>query len=153
GILFQNRGTSFSLDENSPNVFQGGKRPRHTLMPVLVFKDDDLVFVPATMGGSAQPQIHTQLLLRSIAGSSPQEATHSPRWVLREPDSEGLVTILAEEDLPPETKQSLKNTGFNVETLPQHSERLGHSNLIKISNGGYTAASDPRSDGSAIIIE
>ena len=35
GILFHNRGTSFSLDDASPNVIAPRKRPAHTLMPVM----------------------------------------------------------------------------------------------------------------------
>ncbi len=49
GIVFQNRGTSFSLDPASPNAFAPGKRPRHTLMPVLILRGDELAWVPATM--------------------------------------------------------------------------------------------------------
>src|SRR5699024_3842506 len=40
GIMFQNRGTSLSLEAGHPNTFEPGKRPRHTLMPVLVLEND-----------------------------------------------------------------------------------------------------------------
>lgn len=152
GILFQNRGTSFSLDESSPNVFEGGKRPRHTLMPVLVFRDDELVLVPATMGGSAQPQIHTQLLLRSLTGATPKEATRAPRWIVREPNADGEVVVISEEDVPEQTQRAIVAAGFSLDVVPSLSEKLGHSNLIHIDAHGYSAASDARSDGSAVVV-
>lgn len=152
GIIFQNRGMSFSLDPASPNAFAGGKRPRHTLMPVLVFEGDNLVLVPATMGGSAQPQIHTQLLLRALNGASPAEATHAPRFAVKEPKPDGEVVVTVEADVTEQARQAIVDAGFAIETVPPHSEGLGHSNLIRVTTDGYAAASDPRSDGSAIVV-
>ncbi|MHA3723426.1 gamma-glutamyltransferase [Leucobacter sp. HY1910] len=152
GILFQNRGTSFSLDPAAPNAFAPGKRPSHTLMPVLVMKGESLEWVPATMGGSGQPQIHAQLLLHALAGATPREATHAPRWMVREPDAHGVVTILVEEDVPAVTRAALTRSGFEIKIVPPRSEDLGHSNLIRVTAAGYEAASDPRSDGSAIVV-
>lgn len=152
GILFQNRGTSFSLDPASPNAFAPGKRPRHTLMPVLVLRGDEPILVPATMGGSAQPQIHAQLLLRSLAGADPAQATHAPRWIVEEPDAAGIVRATVEEDVPEQVRRSLAGVGFELRIVPRHSEDLGHSNLIRLEGGGYLAASDPRSDGSASVV-
>lgn len=152
GILFQNRGTSFSLDPASPNAFAPGKRPRHTLMPVLVMRGDELAWVPSTMGGSAQPQIHTQLLLRSLAGATPAEATHAPRWVVEEPKADGTVVVTVESDVPAEVQELIAASGFTLDVVPTYSEDLGHSNLIRIDANGYSAASDPRSNGSAQVV-
>ncbi|QZY53427.1 gamma-glutamyltransferase [Leucobacter tenebrionis] len=152
GILFQNRGTSFSLDPASPNAFAPGKRPRHTLMPVLILRGDELAWVPATMGGSAQPQIHTQLLLRSLAGATPHEATHAPRWIVEEPGADGVVRVLIEDDVPDAAREAIA-ARFELKTVPAYTEDLGHSNLIRVTSEGYEAASDPRSDGSAIVVD
>lgn len=152
GIVFQNRGTSFSLDPASPNAFAPGKRPRHTLMPVLILRGDELAWVPATMGGAAQPQIHAQLLLRSLAGASPHEATHAPRWIVDEAPGDGAVSVTIEEDVPASVRAALGEAGFELSTVPAYTEDLGHSNLIRVTPEGYEAASDPRSDGSAIVV-
>ncbi len=152
GIIFQNRGTSFSLDPSSPNAFAPGKRPRHTLMPVLVLRGDELALVPATMGGSAQPQIHAQLLLRSLEGAAPHEATHASRWMVNEVVGDGPVTVTIEEDVPALAAESIEAAGFVLNRVPRHSEQLGHSNLIQVAAHGYLAASDPRSDGSALVV-
>ena len=153
GIIFQNRGTSFSLDPASPNAFAPGKRPRHTLMPVMVLDGDDLAYVPATMGGSAQPQIHAELLLRQLRlGATPHEATHAPRWIVGEVLGEGAVVVTAEADVPAETLAAIRAAGFEIRTVEEYSEALGHSNVIRVVRGGYEAASDPRSDGYAIVV-
>ncbi|UOQ56713.1 gamma-glutamyltransferase [Leucobacter allii] len=155
GIVFQNRGTSFSLDPASPNAFAPGKRPRHTLMPVLVLRGEELAWVPATMGGAAQPQVHAQLLLRSLAGADPHEATHAPRWMVDElPGASpgGRATVTAEADVPEAVRDAIAAAGFAVSVVPPRTEDLGHANLIRVDDDGYAAASDPRSDGSAIVV-
>ncbi|MFF2277566.1 gamma-glutamyltransferase family protein [Agromyces sp. NPDC058126] len=153
GILFQNRGTSFSLDEASPNAFAPGKRPRHTLMPVLVLRDEEVAWVSATMGGQAQPQIHAHLLLRSFAGATPEDATCAPRWVVGVQDvGDTRRTATVEADVPDAVRAAIADAGFDVKIVPSRDELLGHSNLIRVERGGYAAASDPRSDGSAVVI-
>ncbi|MEU7899573.1 gamma-glutamyltransferase [Nonomuraea sp. NPDC049152] len=73
GVLLHNRGSFFSLDPASPNVIAPGKRPAHTLMPVMVTKGGLLTWVAGTMGGKAQPQILTQVLLRLFEGAGPAD--------------------------------------------------------------------------------
>ncbi|XPP27314.1 MAG: gamma-glutamyltransferase family protein [Leucobacter sp.] len=152
GVLFQNRGTSFSLDPSSKNAFAGGKRPRHTLMPVLVMQGERLVWVPASMGGAGQPQIHTHLLLRALSGAEPAEVTSAPRWMVEEPAADGTVSVMVEEDVPAVAQRAIEAQGLGLKSVPPHFEVLGHSNLIRIDDDGFTAASDPRSDGSAIVV-
>ena len=158
GIIFQNRGTSFSLDPASPNAFAPGKRPRHTLMPVMVLEGDELRFVPATMGGAAQPQVHTHLLQRMLAGEDPEAATHAPRWMVEEVTSDNPASVAAEADVSDVAKAAIEAAGFALVTVPSRDESLGHSNVVRIDRlpdgaTGYTAASDPRSDGSAIVVQ
>lgn len=152
GIIFQNRGTSFSLDPASPNAFAPGKRPSHTLMPVLVLRGDDVVLVPSSMGGAGQPQIHTHLLLRLLAGATPHEATHAPRWSVGEPAADGTVSVMVEADVAQDAQQAIANFGFTIDRVPALHEVLGHSNVIRVHAEGFEAASDPRSDGSAVIV-
>ena len=155
GILLQNRGTSFSLDDDSDNVIAPRKRPSHTLMPVLVERDDRLIGVNACMGGKAQAQIHTQLLLRQVAGVDAQQTVGGPRFVV------GAVTpadtadsVHAEENLTGAVLRGLRETGFSVRVVPRYSEMLGQANVVQIADdGSFDAASDPRSDGSAAVVE
>ena len=82
GILFHDRGTSFSLDAGSPNVLAPRKRPLHTLMPVIVTESGELRHVLSTMGGQGQPQILTQVLLRMLDGQTAADAVAAPRAVV-----------------------------------------------------------------------
>lgn len=155
GILMQNRGTSFSLDPGSPNAVAPRKRPRPTLMPVLVTEQEEVRWVSSTMGGQAQPQIHVQILLRAMTGAAPMEAVGAPRWVVgaRQPGNT-TSTIVLEEDGSPDAERSLRGEGFAISPVAPHSERVGHANLIEVDvHGRFRAASDPRSDGSAGLVE
>ncbi|HVL95255.1 MAG TPA: gamma-glutamyltransferase [Solirubrobacteraceae bacterium] len=78
GIVCHNRGAAFSL-EPGPNRLAAGRRPAHTLMPVLTRRGGCLTGVHGTMGGQIQPLIHAQLLLRLAAGAAAQEAVAAPR--------------------------------------------------------------------------
>lgn len=152
GIIFQNRGTSFSLNPDSPNCFAPGKRPKHTLMPVLVLEGERLAWVPATMGGAAQPQIHAQLMLRYLSGESPSDATCAPRWMVEEQKLGMKPSVMVEEDAPQDAKEAIRAAGFLLNQVPKYTEDLGHSNLVRVLANGFEAASDPRSDGSAIVV-
>lgn len=154
GILLQNRGTSFSLDALSPNVIRPGKRPKHTLMPVMVTRGRRVRWVSSTMGGHGQPQIHAQVLIRLLEGKSPQDAVSAPRWVVgpRSP-GERSDTVHYEADLAETTVAHLAADGFPLCEVPPRTEFLGHTNVVSVeSDGTLTAGSDPRSDGSATVL-
>ncbi|WP_030901648.1 gamma-glutamyltransferase family protein [Streptomyces sp. NRRL F-5126] len=154
GILLQNRGTGFSLDPASPNVLRPGKRPKHTLMPVLVTRGERLRWVNSTMGGHGQPQIHAQVLLGLMDGRSPQEAVDAPRFVVgpRRP-GDPSDTVHHEADVARGTVQQLADDGFPVREVPSRTEFLGHFNVVSVDEDGTLGAgSDPRSDGSAAVV-
>lgn len=151
GILLQDRGTSFSLDPDSPNVIAPRKRPKTTLMPVLVTRDDEVQWVSSAMGGQGQPQIHAQILLRSMSGASAANATSSPRWVIGvQDDGDTDETTYVEEDNSTRSIRSLTESGVAIKLVPPRNEIVGHATLIRVRpDGSFDAASDPRSDGTA----
>jgi gamma-glutamyltranspeptidase len=153
GVLFQNRGASFSLEEGHPAEYAGDRRPPHTLMPVLVEREGELAYALATMGGQAQPQIHAQLLLHLLGGADAAAATSAPRWAVgAQGEGDTAATLTFEADLPAPAADSLRASAFEPKVVPPSDERLGHSNVIALSTSGHDAASDPRSDGSALVI-
>ncbi|QMU96005.1 gamma-glutamyltranspeptidase [Microbacterium esteraromaticum] len=153
GVLFQNRGASFSLDPEAANAFAPGKRPGHTLMPVLIERGGELRWVSATMGGQGQPQIHAQLLEAVLTGSDPAAAVTRPRWLVgRQTPSDTPDTVTVENGVDAALVAEFDRTGLAVKRIPDLSDVVGHANLIELDGlGGMTAASDPRSDGSAVV--
>lgn len=81
GILLQNRGHGFSLDPAHPNCIAGNKRPRHTILPAMLFRDDLPVMAFGFVGGDMQVQAQVQFLCNLIDFEmNPQEALDAPRW-------------------------------------------------------------------------
>src|SRR3546814_18005705 len=55
GISLQNRGVGFSMDPQSPNVVEGGKRPFHTIIPGVLSKAGKPVMSFGVIGGDMPP--------------------------------------------------------------------------------------------------
>jgi gamma-glutamyltranspeptidase len=151
GIVAQNRGACFTLDPSSRNTLAGGKRPAHSLMPVVVHREGRPAAVLGTMGGFAQPQINAFNVLRLFdLGRSPDEALRKPRWLVGGMDpASGHRFVEAESGVPDAARRSLRAAGFEIEEL-EEADGAGHAHCIKIrSDGSLESASDPRSDGGA----
>lgn len=150
GIIFHNRGASFTLKPNKINTLGPGRRPPHTLMPVMVAEAGSLRGLLGTMGGKSQPQILLQILLRLLAQDSVQNAVSAPRWVLggRVPTPD-FFTLTVEPGLE-ELSRQMSEEGWSVDNLDALSDNVGHAQVIWLGEKTWEAASDPRSDGSAI---
>ena len=153
GVLLHNRGAFFSLEQGHPNELGPRKRPAHTLMPVMVRRGGRLAGVLGAMGGKAHAQIHTQLLLRLLAGDAARTAVSASRWVvgsleLGEPDD----TVRIEAGVSAAARESLERSMPTVD-VPLHSEELGHAQAIwTTSEGELDAGSDPRANGRAAVV-
>ena len=64
GIQWQNRGSSFSLEDGARNILAPGRKPFHTLNPALFLFDDGRTMPYGTMGGEGQPQTQAAVLTR-----------------------------------------------------------------------------------------
>jgi gamma-glutamyltranspeptidase/glutathione hydrolase len=147
GILCHNRGACFSADPESPNAPAPGKRPLHTLMPLVVERDGRVRWVAGTMGGHAQPQIHAQLLLRRRAGADAQAAVAAPRFIVG--DEEPGAAIAVEEGFA-SALEAFTDWGATPIAIPAGSGLVGHAHAIAIrDDGSFDAGSDPRADGAA----
>ena len=149
GIVFQNRGSAFSLDPKHPNALAPGKRPFHTIIPAMVFKDHQLYLSFGVMGGAIQPQGHVQVLVNLIdLKMSLQEAIDAPRY--RFMTGRG---VLMEDELGSLVIDQLMKLG-HVRAKPPGVLRsqMGGSQAIMIDPVSKTlmGASDPRKDGMAL---
>lgn len=153
GILFHNRGTSFSLDDASPNVIAPRKRPAHTLMPVMTTHQRAPRHVLATMGGQGQPQILAQVLLRALGGAGAESAVAAPRAIVGlQVDGGTADSVTAEADIRAAARASIGRAGLVSTDVAAHTESLGQTNVVFAdAKGSMTAASDPRSDGAAVV--
>jgi gamma-glutamyltranspeptidase/glutathione hydrolase len=151
GIMLHNRGTGFSLDPNHPNKFEPGKRPFHTLIPAMVFKDGKLLMSYGVMGGDIQAQGHVQVLINLIErGLNLQQAIDAPR--VRYISGRG---VMMEESLTAPVIEALLKRGHERVLPPagvMHRTFMGGGQAIMIDpvTGALLGGSDSRKDGLAI---
>lgn len=149
GIVLQNRGSSFSLDRAHPNHLEPGKRPFHTIIPAMVFKDNKLFMSFGVMGGGIQPQGHVQVLVNIIdLGMGLQQAIDAPRYRYMSGRA-----VLLEDEIPATVIDRLIALGHVRASPPgvlRSSMGGGQAIMIDPVNGTLMGASDPRKDGLAI---
>ncbi len=83
GIIHGSRLSSLNTFAGTPDVIQPGKRPRITLSPTLLFRDNDNqpVMAISVAGGDQQDQAAIQIILNYVEfGMSPEEAFKAPRF-------------------------------------------------------------------------
>jgi len=142
GIVLQNRGALFSLDPDHQNRIEPRKRPYHTIIPAMAYKDGKPWMSFGVMGGDLQPQGHVQIMLNRIEfGMNIQDAGEAAR--IKHNPSAGVAV----------------ESGINA-TAVTELDRLGHD-IVRTPGvfGGYQAievdwdkgvligGTDPRKDG------
>ncbi|TVP88349.1 MAG: gamma-glutamyltransferase [Thioalkalivibrio sp.] len=149
GIVWQNRGHSFSLDARSLNPLQPGRRPFHTLNPAGARLLDGRSLVYGTMGGEGQPQTQAAIFSRAILhGQDLARAIASPRWLLGRTWGHGTDSLKVEDDLPAGVVAGLRARGHEVDVVPACNSMMGHAGLLLRDPEGWVhGASDPRCDG------
>ena len=156
GVHFQNRGASFSLDPSSVNVLEPGKRPAHTLLPGMLFREGERRpwVVAGSMGGDIQPQIHAQLVSALVdGGADVATAVAAPRVVVEPAGSPAPpVAVFTDGELAPGVADGLLKRGHDLGRVG-YDGSLGHEHAIELIDGGpadrgtLAAATDPRSAG------
>lgn len=152
GVLWHNRGASFSLDDSSPNVLRGGKRPFHTLNPGMYLKQGRPQLLYGTQGADGQPQTLAAVLTRLIDyGMDPLTALGRPRFLLGKTFSDSRDSLKLEQDAGASVFTALAARGHEMSALPPQSQLAGHPGAIRIgAQGQMSGAHDPRSDGRAL---
>jgi gamma-glutamyltranspeptidase/glutathione hydrolase len=148
GVALQNRGKSFSLDPKHFNRLESHKRPMHTIIPGMVFKDRQFLMSFGVMGGDMQPQGHVQFLANLIDfRMNLQEAVDAPR-VRHLKDME----VYLEDGIAERTIEALGEKGHRIVTNVPEVNQVGGGQAICFDRdqGVLLGASDRRKDGCAI---
>ena len=148
GIILQNRGKSFSLDPRCFNRLEPHKRPMHTIIPGMVFKDGEFLMSFGVMGGDMQPQGHVQFLVNLIDfRMNLQEAMDTPRIN----HLKGMEVYL-EDGISDETAFGLAEKGHQIIREDQTVNQVGGGQAIYLDRlqNVLLGASDRRKDGCAI---
>lgn len=149
GVLLHNRGSLFTLEEGHPNLVMPGKRPYHTLSPLMALNEDGtLAFTLGTPGGDSQPQTLIQIINNMLLfDMSPQQAIEAPRFR----SYVGLGVDL-EEWIPSGVFGGLTSLGHEVNTVSGWTATFGGAQMIRVNPefGTLFAASDPRREAYAI---
>ena len=153
GIIMQNRGSFFSLDDNHPNRLEPGKRTFHTIIPAMMLKDGEPVLAYGTMGGEGQPQTQAAMLTRLVDfGYDVQQAIEAPRWLMGRTWGMASRDLWLESSISDEAARELRLRGQPVKMVGRWDGTLGHAQAIRIDrkSGLFEGGADPRGDGAAM---
>ena len=143
GVLFQNRGAGFTLEDGHVNEAKGGKRPMHTIIPGLLRKDGKALMPFGVMGGAYQPNGHARFVSNlTDFGMGVQSAIDAPRSF-----ADG-AELKVERGYSDDVRAKLSDLGHNVQ-IPDGP--IGGAQGIELSTDGVLiGGSDARKDGCAL---
>ena len=131
GVWLGSRLQSFNVWNDHPNVIEPGKRPRITLSPTLVLRDNKPVLAISVAGGDNQDQMILQLFLNHFEfGLDPAASVVAPRFM-----TDHLINSFRQ--TPPALGKLRINPEIGTETLDALKAR-GH--LLTVSSGPLAAA-------------
>lgn len=154
GFILQDRGELFSLEEGHFNVYEGGKRPFHTIIPAFITKDNKPWMSFGLMGGAMQPQGHAQIVVNMIdfgmgiqaAGDAPRiHHTGSSQPTGEQMTDGGILNL--ETGYPYETIRQLMRMGHKIQYA--NGPYGGYQAIRLAENGVYWGATESRKDGHA----
>jgi gamma-glutamyltranspeptidase len=162
GILLNNRMTYWHLQTDHPDCLQPGKRVRHTMNPVMVFRQEKgshrLILVCGTPGADTQVQTNLQVITHVLDfGMTVAEAVEAPRWRHTQNPTESTLPhtcndeLILEDRFPEEVRSGLARRGHVLNVIGDW-EATGSEMMIQIDpeSGALFGAADPRRDGYAI---
>jgi gamma-glutamyltranspeptidase/glutathione hydrolase len=138
GVVLQNRGACFAVS----GAVEPGRRPYHTIIPGMLFRDGNLLGPFGVMGSFIQAQAHMQVVSAIVDdGLDPQAALDRPRFRV---DGE---RVRLEEGLW-DHEPDLQRLGYQT-VRETDSYCFGGGQAILISGDALVGGSDPRKDGYA----
>ena len=147
GITLQNRAALFSLEEGHVNVAAPHKRPFHTIIPAMAFKDGEFFMSFGVMGGSVQPQQHVQVFLNIVEfGMNMQQALEVPRV-----NHNRGMTVTVEPGIAPHVLAQLETMGHELRRRTDiGGVGGGQGILFDRATGAMIGGSSHHKDGMAV---
>ena len=149
GFLLNNELTDFAREARKSdlplaNAPAGGKRPRSSMSPTLIFDEQgDLVMVTGSPGGNSIVAYVAKTIIGVLDwGKSAQDATALPNIIARGEQ----VNVEVDREGGPEVAQALRDMGYNV--LERRGENSG-LHVIVVRDDGLEGGADPRREGVA----
>jgi gamma-glutamyltranspeptidase len=153
GIVLQNRGHAFTLDEGRPTSLQPKRLPFHTLMAAMLLEAGEPRLVYGTMGGEGQPQtaLQTSVAIAQM-NVDPQVALDLPRWRYGKTWGDEVPGVAIERRAGEACIAGLRARGHTMIVTSDWEESMGHAGAILCdrAQGVLVGASDVRSDGAAL---
>jgi gamma-glutamyltranspeptidase/glutathione hydrolase len=150
GFVWHNRGGGFTLDEQSPNIVAGRKRPLHTIIPGFMEKGNEKIAF-GIMGGWNQSQAHAQFVSNVVDfGMNIQGAMDAPRF---SKETFPGCDVNFESRIAKQALDSLAAMGHEIVMRGDYSStRMGSGQAVyrNFTTGLNAGASDPRKDGAAV---
>lgn len=146
GILFNNRMQDFTHRPNEANSVGPGRRPAHTLCPVLVHRDERVRYVLASPGGISQTLTNVQLLNHLIDGHiDVGAAVEAPRWCNRRTGD-----FLIEPGFAPDAVETLRAMGHTVKVADDPYFYGSAKAIERMPSGNLAGAGDHRREAFAL---
>jgi len=137
GFLLNNQLTDFDFMPGGPNAVAAGKRPRSSMAPTLVFKDETVRMALGSPGGAMIINYVAKALVGTLDwGLGIQAAIDLPNFGSRN----GPTYV--EQGMQDAARQ-LQDRGHDVQMIPLQSGLQG----IERGPGGWRGGADPRRDG------
>lgn len=159
GFVVSTRGSQSFVDEKHASCVAGGKRPRLTPAPFMVFKDGRPSLVLGTPGGDTQCQTVLQTFLNIVLFDMEiQTATEQPRFSTFSfpnsfaPHDYHPNLLRVEERIGKDVIEGLREAGHEVVPWPDWAWKAGGICVIKIDSEKktLTGGADPRRESYAI---
>ncbi len=145
GILLNDTLYDFSLDKDSPNVIEAGKRPLSSMSPTLVLKDGEPFLALGAPGSTRIITGVTQVISKVIDhGMDIQEAIDAVRM------HDDYGTLILEDRVEDSVKEELQAMEHELETGEVWFTFPCVQACMRTEDGTLRGAADPRRDGKAL---
>jgi gamma-glutamyltranspeptidase/glutathione hydrolase len=146
GILFNNRMQGFTHRSGQPNSVGPGRRPAHTLCPVLVRRDGRVRYALATPGGLSQTLTNVQVLSYLLdEGYDVAAAVEAPRWC-----NTRTGDVLLDGEFAPAIASELAQMGHRAERADDAYFYGSAKAIERLESGALAGGADYRREAFAL---